>query len=174
MNYANWPLFVRKKYWLSQLRLEATDESAEAVPADTAIKWLYDILSMLDSKASALMRMNGVLIAAAAFLLGVVGRQGTTVLATTPFDSRLISACALLSALSISACLFVVNVSWPFLGKTRINDKDVDCGDEISGLDAACTFRRRMYRAAWWLSLVASLGFLVEFAKQTWHVFQVT
>ena len=173
MDYADWPLFVRKKYWLSRLRI-GVGEPAAGTPADTAVNWLYEILSMLDSKASALMRLNGVLIAAAAFLLGAVGRQGTTVLATTPADSRLIISCALLSALSIFACLFVVNVSWPFLGKTTLEDTRVDCSEEIRGLDAACNFRRLVYRAAWWLSLVASLGFLVEFAHQTLTVFEVT
>jgi hypothetical protein len=175
MQYANWPLFVRKKYWLSHLELRSPDDAVtHTASAETAIKWLYDLLTMLDTKASALMRLNGVLIAAAAFLLGVVGRPGTTILATDAADSRLIICCALLSALSIFACLFVVNVSWPFLGLTTLDDKTVDCSEEIRSLDAACTWRRRMYRAAWTLSLVASFLFLLEFAHQAWNVFKVT
>ena len=175
MDYANWPLFVRKRYWLSKLQLGSPDgATTHTASAETAIKWLYDVLTTLDTKASALMRLNGVLIAAAAFLLGVVGRQGTTVLATGAADSRLIILCALLSACSIFSCLFVVNVSWPFLGRATLADQGVDCSEEISSLDAACTFRRRLYRAAWWLSLVASFGFLVEFAHQAWNVFKVT
>jgi hypothetical protein len=173
MKYANWPLFVRKKYWLGQLQLRSSEADTTTTAADTVIKWLYDLLSVLDAKASALMRLNGVLIAAAAFLLGSAGRSDSVLIAR-PADTRLMIACSLLSALSISACLFVVNVSWPFLGKATLDGTDVDCAAEITGLDAACSFRRRMYRAAWWLSLVASLGFLLEFVHQTWHVFKVT
>jgi hypothetical protein len=176
MEYNQWPKFVQKRYWLTKFDIGDGEGTSErrSVSADNAVKWLYDVLSTLDSKASALMRLNGVLIAAAAFLLGVVGREGTTILATGPFDSRLIIVCALLSAVSIFSCLFVVNVSWPFLGRTTVSDKGFTCVDEVTSLDKACTFRRRMYRIGWWISLVASLGFLVEFARQTWNVFAVT
>ena len=108
MQYANWPLFVRKKYWLSQLQLRSDEAATHTASAETAIKWLYDILTMLDAKASALMRLNGVLIAAAAFLLGVVGRQDT-ILATDAADSRLIVFCALLSAMQFLMCLIFPN-----------------------------------------------------------------
>jgi hypothetical protein len=176
MNYADWPEFVRKKYWLTRLHIgdgESTGLS-RSVTAETAIKWFYDVLTTLDTKASALMRLNGVLIAAAAFLLGVVGRSGTTILSTEPWDSRLIILCALLSAFSITLCLFVVDVSWPFLGKTIVVGDDCNATDEIVSLDKVCNFRRRMYRLAWLISLIASLGFLLEFGRQTWNVFRVT
>jgi hypothetical protein len=176
MNYADWPGFVQKKYWLTQFHIgdsEATDPR-RTVPAENAIKWLYDVLTTLDTKASALMRLNGVLLAAAAFLLGVVGRTGTTILSTAPWDSRLMIICAFLSALSITLCLFVVNVSWPFLGKTTVEGNKCNPRDEIVSLDKACNFRRRLYQCAWAISLIASAGFLVEFGHQTWNVFVAT
>jgi hypothetical protein len=95
------------------------------------------------------------------------------VLAAEPWDPVLIIVCALLSAISISCCLFAVNVGWPFLGRTSLTGGDVDCSDETNGLDRAWTLRRRMYRGARWPSLVASFLFLIEFAHQTCHVFDV-
>jgi hypothetical protein len=175
MDYVKWPGFVQKKYGLTQLHLGDEDEAdrKRVLVAETAIKWFYEVLTTLDAKASALMRLNGVLIAAAAFLLGVVGRPGT-ILATSSWDSRLVIVCAALSALSMTLCLFVVNVSWSFLGKTVLAGDTCDAGDEILGLDRACNFRRRMYQFAWSISLAASAGFLLEFLHQAWNVFAVT
>jgi hypothetical protein len=161
----NWPLYVRKRHGLVQLQI------AESATADTAIKWLYDVLTTLDSKASALMRLNGILIAASAFLLGIGDNAETFGLTIARLDAQLIVSCALLSALSIFACLFVVNVSWPFLGKTMIHETGVDCMAEMRHLDKACAFRQRMYRGAWYLSLLASVGFLWEFGSQALGVF---
>lgn len=176
MNYSEWPPYVKKKFWLANTQLATpTKPQSLDTTAENAVKWLYEVLTTLDSKASALMRLNGVLIAAAAFLLGLFGRQGGTILATGSWDARLIILSALLSACSIFACLFVVNVSWPFLGETKIvDDQTLRCEDEIKRLGCASTFRQIMYRLAWWISFSASIGFLVEFVMQTKHVFTIT
>lgn len=138
--------------------------------AKEVVEWIYGVLTTLDAKASALMRLNGVLIAAAAFLLGLFRRQGGSILSTTNLDAILIILCALLSAVSISFCLFVVNVSWPFLGKVTKNNGSFDFANEIESLSKACSFRQCAYRSAWWISLFASIGFLVEFLWQTAYV----
>lgn len=175
MNYAQWPRYVQKKYGLTKTSIGGTVSGSPSVSAETAIKWLYDVLTTLDAKASALMRLNGVLIAAAAFLLGLFGRLGNTILATTMWDARVIISCALFSAASIFACLFVVNVSWSFLGKTNLSGTDgCDCTTELRDLGDACGLRQVMYRLAWWISFCASIGFFGEFFRQTLHIFMTT
>lgn len=131
------------------------------------------MLTTLDAKASALMRLNGVLIAAAAFLLGLFHRQGGSILSTTSFDAVLIIVCALLSAVSITFCLFVVNVSWSFLGKVTKKDSTFEFANEIKCLDEASNFRQRAYRWAWNISLIASFGFLIEFVWQAAYVIYI-
>jgi hypothetical protein len=178
MEFSNWPLFIQRRHALGKITLgpkptaqyKATPAS-ETLSAKEALESFYAVLTTLDSKASALMRLNGVVIAAAAFLLGLFGRQGSTILSTQSYDASLVIGCALLSAISITCCLLVVNVSWPFLGKVeRSSDDTFDCGKEILALEKARAFRERVYRFAWLLSLVASALFLFEFLIQAWHV----
>src|SRR4029077_12403372 len=145
------------------------DQSEKNVRAKDVLDWMYAILTTLDSKASALMRLNGVLIAAAAFLLGLFGRQGGTILSTHKVEALVITTSALLSAIAIFLCLFVVNVSWPFLGKTG-DGPIFTCEEEVSALDKAYKFRQTVYRIAWRISLGASVEFLLEFLWQTIHV----
>ena len=148
------------------------DPQNEMVCAKDVVEWIYAVLTTLDSKASALMRLNGVVIAAAAFLLGLFGRQGTTILSTGSVNALLIVGCALLSAMSIFLCLLVVNVSWPLLGRVeKKSDGTVDCSSELVSLEKTRERRQVIYRAAWWVSLAASFLFLIEFAMQTYHVF---
>lgn len=137
---------------------------------DDAVSWIYAVLSTLDTKASALMRLNGVLIAAAAFLLGLFQRQGGTILSTTKFDAIVIVWSALLSALSIALCLVVVNVKWKFLAKAKKAGTTYTFDDEIEALTKESTSRQGIYQCAWWISAIASLGFLVEFGYQAIHV----
>jgi hypothetical protein len=183
MEYGTWPLYAQKRHALVETYFGAPlppDEEAKAaaarpkgprVCAKEVLEWMYAILTTLDSKSSALMRLNGVLIAAAAFLLGLFQRQGGTILSTSHADALVITTSAFLSAVSIGCCLFVVNVSWPFLGKMiKASDGRFDCTAEITALDEACTFRQRAYRSAWYISLVASAEFVLEFLWQTIHV----
>jgi len=171
MEYAQLPEFIRKKYVLNTTVVKGTDEKARFTE-EAAIKCFYDVLTTLDSKASALMRLNGVLIAASAFLLG--NRAGGTLLSTTHFDALLVIGCAVLSAASIFACLFVVNVSWRFLGKADLDPSSTKCEitTEVLALEKASEFRQKAYRLAWQISFVASIGFLLEFLWQALHVIE--
>src|SRR5437016_3447274 len=146
MDYSKWPTYIQKRYALQKIQLgpgsdcswKPKEGEPDTITADKVVEWIYAVLSTLDSKASALMRLNGVLIAAAAFLLGLFGRQGTSILATTHSHALLIMGCALLSATSIGFCLFVVNVSWSFLGRVRAaSDGTVNCSDELLWLERA-------------------------------------
>lgn len=168
MNIRNSPEYVQKRYAL----LKTNIDGAEDFTQDNAVRSIYEVLTVLDAKASALMRLNGVLIAAAAFLLGLFGRQGGSILSTEKFDAVLVIGCAALSAVSIFVCLFVVEVSWPFLGKTKFDSSANTCdiSAELVALDKASTSRQMSYRTAWRISLVACLGFLIEFFRQALHV----
>ncbi len=178
MKYEDWPIFVQRRHALEHIIFSVdlpAPESGSAkrtvqVKAADMLTWLYHVLTTLDTKASALMRLNGVLIAAAAFLLGLFMRQGGTILSTTKADAHLVVISALLSAVSIFCCLWVVNVSWSFLGRVKKTGENYDCSEELTHLDLACTFRQRLYRLAWWVSLLAVLTFLLEFLIQTIHI----
>jgi hypothetical protein len=185
VKYEEWPEFIRRRHalerhWICEKCGECeptaskVDSEGRPVPARTTVKevvdWLYAVLTVLDTKASALMRLNGVMIAAAAFLLGLFGRQGGTILSTEYWDAIAIILCALLSALSIGCCLIVVAVSWRFLGKVKEDNGQYDFKDELLELDRARRKRQFMYRSAWWVSLAAATLFLVEFGLQAYHV----
>ena len=179
MQYRDWPDYVRKRYALDHIILRTEIAAAPArsasspreIAASDVLGWLYGVLTILDGKASALMRMNGVLIAAAAFLLGLFERTGGTILRTTSFDAQVIVLSALLSSISICCCLLVVRISWGFLGKVESSDGDAyDCTNELVHLDRACRFRQWVYRGAWWTSVAASILFLGDLFVQTVHV----
>ncbi len=177
MEFSKWPLFIQRRNALGKVELGpaagtryTATPATEKLTAKDAVDSLYVVLTTLDSKASALMRLNGVVIAAAAFLLGLFGRQGTTILSTETYDARLVIGCVLLSSLSITCCLLVVNVSWSFLGKVDRSDNTFDCGEEVLALDKARLFREGVYRFAWLLSMLASGLFLSEFIIQAWHI----
>jgi hypothetical protein len=167
-----WPEYIKKKGALETAGHGCKEGAANLnITANDAVNWFYLVLSSLDSKASALMRLNGVLIAAAAFMLGMFGRGNTSILSTTYIDSIFIIIPALLSALSIIFCLPVVGVSWKFLGKTTIDESGTcDFSEEINSLDRVVNHRQYYYRIAWWISLAASIIYIFEFSKQTIHV----
>ena len=179
MDWEKWPLYVQRRYALGKAVLKnpavvCSDplSETESAKADDVVGWLYGVLTTLDAKASALMRLGGVLIAASAFLLGLFRRQGGSILLTSDWNAAFIVLLAFLSAISIFCCLLVVNISWPFLGRaTRKADRSFEFAAEIKFLDRACTFRQGIYRLAWAISLIASMGFLVEFLLQTAFVF---
>lgn len=169
-----WPEFVRAKWALkSAARVAGPADAAhdmvdEKIPPGEAVDWIYAVLNTLDTKASALMRLNGVLIAAAAFMLGLFRRD--TILATSGFDAVAVVVAALLSAISMTLCLLVVNVGWHFLGLSRRRGTKYAFGDEITALSNAMTFRQKAYMAAWKVSVIASAIFLLEFGRQALHI----
>lgn len=122
---------------------------------EKAVDWLYQLLTVLDSKASALMRLNGVMLAAAAFLLNL-----------QVFNLRLIWGIAALSSISIALCLLVVSVDWPFLGLVNRTNNQVDFTDEVYNLKRVSKFREVIYRISWLISFVATLMFVAAFVSQ--------
>jgi hypothetical protein len=177
MEWEKWPLYVQRRHALATAHLRNPGSVCceplgehESVEAREVVDWIYGMLSILDAKASTLMRLDGVLIAAAAFLLGLFGRP-ESILSTTRSDAMLVILAACLSAVSLFLCLFVANISWSFLGKvTRNSNRTFEFAREIESLDRAMRFRQTIYQLAWLVSLIASIGFLLEFLMQARHV----
>jgi hypothetical protein len=178
MEWEKWPLYVQKRYALGKVDLRSVGSVCctplgeyESIGAKDVVDWIYGVLTILDAKASTLMRLNGVLIAAAAFLLGLFGRR-ESILSMARSDAMLVILSASLSTVSIFLCLLVVNVSWGFLGRVTKNhgNRTFEFAREIESLDGAMRFRQTVYQAAWLISLIASIGFLAEFLMQARHV----
>jgi hypothetical protein len=132
---------------------------------EEAVEWLYVVLSALDGKASALMRLNGVMLAAAAFLL----KSGEGMSIGSSFNHisvELILSIAALSAISIALCLLVVSVDWPFLGLVHETGARLDFTDEVNNLERVSVFRQCVYQVAWMVSLVATSLFVFAFVSQ--------
>lgn len=147
---------LREKYELSS----AQDTSIKPSRAKDTTKSFYEALNILDSKASALMGFDGILIAAATFTVekqGLIGIQ------------RAVTLTVIIMALFAAAlCLFVARISYPFLGKVTIipgPPRGLDYSDEISALDRESVRRTGLYRTAWLLSLTAVTLFMIVFVK---------
>lgn len=130
--------------------------------SEKTVEWLYSLLTVLDAKASALMRLNGVMLAAAAFLLSA-DREKFAVISFIRVAPELTLWIAALSSVSIALCLLVVSVDWQFLGCVRETEKRLDFTDEFINLERVSLFRQYVYRFAWLISLVATILFVIVF-----------
>jgi len=96
---------LRKKYENS-----LAPETVIVPPNALAIKGcFYSNLTVLDTKASALMAFDGILIAVASFTV-----QAGGVFEKQPVVPLIVIITALIAA---GLCLFVAQISYPFLGK---------------------------------------------------------
>lgn len=166
---SDWQAYLLKREALElPSRKIQIGNSANGLEVKKAVDWVYFVLTVLDTKASALMRLNGVLIAAAAFLLAQYTIDGTLMI-NTWWHPLIIVCAALLSSVSITLCLFVVSVSWNFLGKVEIDNED-SFTQEVKSLVVTMKRRQCVYRIAWAISFLASVLFLVELIAQTAHI----
>jgi hypothetical protein len=148
---------------MSNLRKKYEYSSAPGTPITppnaAAIKeCFYNNLTVLDTKASALMAFNGILIAVASFTV-----QAGGVFEKQPVVPLIVIITALIAA---GLCLFVAQISYPFLGKVVIKSgtpNGLDYSAEINSLHGAVDRRTWYYRIAWWLSLLAIALFLIMF-----------
>lgn len=156
--------------WDSGRLIADSCESGAPVNPENALKWIYDLLTAMDSKASALMRLNGVMLAAAAFLLSSNSIQPTSILQIARLDQYAILIIAAASAISILLCLYVVNVSWYFLGKVAEGAGKLDYTAEFAALQRTAKRRQFSYRTAWWVSFTGTILFVLEFLRQLAYV----
>ena len=165
--------YVRRRHALSAAT-EAGDKitcstPSDPVKGDKALEWIYALLGVLDQKASALMRLNGVMLAAAAFLLHP--QYHAPILVTVAM-----AASAIGSTISIGCCLLVVSIDWPFLDLvTEENNENgktnFDFSQEFFHLQHVANFRQGCYRAAWAVSLFTTVAFLIAIIVFFGHIF---
>lgn len=120
-------------------------------PADAdTIKWLYDVLTILDSKAGALLAFDGLLLAAEALMYDKMSEHVSQL---RPYSLILI----LMTLAAALLCLLVAQVSYDFLGKIALNDNTA----EVDGLGAAVELRTNRLGVAWGFSVIAVIFFMI-------------
>lgn len=135
------------------------------------LDWIYALLTVLDAKASALMRLNGVMLAAAAFFL-------SPNVDATSFVRALVAGSGIGSTISIAACLLVVSVDWTFLGLVKVASASTDSKerwdftDELFHLQQVAGARQWLYRFAWAVSFLTTIVFIVAAITVFMGVFQ--
>jgi hypothetical protein len=114
---------------------------------------IYTVLTTLDTKASALMRLDGILLAAA--FVGIAAKLYDV-------QSWEFGTLVGFSIFSMILSLFVVSVDWKFLGYVqRAADGEFDFSPEIEILRKVRRFRERIYRWAWFLAFLSAADFAV-------------
>jgi hypothetical protein len=132
-------------------RRTALDQFANT-DAKKRIEAIYAVLTVLDSKASALMRLDGVMLAA-----GLFGISANLYRAKS-WEFGII---ALSSVVSMMLCLAVVAVDWKFLEYVTGRAPLYNFEREIESLRKVRWLRELCYRWAWFFAVVASWGFLI-------------
>jgi hypothetical protein len=117
---------------------------------------VYRLLTILDTKASALMRYNSIILAAMAFL--IKDREHP------PHGTAAIVS---LTIGSIVACLLVVGVFWRFYQFVEVDP--VKFGTELASIRRVLFLREAAYQIAWWFSIAVLVILIVnlgDFIKQ--------
>jgi hypothetical protein len=127
---------------------------------------LFAMLNVLDSKTSALLRFNAIVVAALAYLVVVSGAdpfaQSKPVIKTLGFAVGHISL--VLSVVSCGCAFPVISVARGFFDGAPGLDKDV-----VVRLGAMVAQRTRLYAWAWRLAVAGGLGFALLVALATIH-----
>jgi hypothetical protein len=125
------------------------------------IKYIYTILGYLDSKASALMTFDGVILAVLAIVVGDSSKSTATI--------AICAADAALIMFSIASCVLVIDVSWSFLSLARPEAGQPNDNFEVTELRKVLFFRERAYRCAWafpaWAMVIILVGAVLFFGS---------
>jgi hypothetical protein len=128
----------------------------QASPAKDKISAIYTVLSVLDTKSSALMRLDGVVLAAA--FVGVTAKLyeiKSFGFATTAFPCMI----------SMIICLTIVGVDWPFLGNVAKVNGELSFDKELTALRKVRRFREYGYRTAWCFALISAISVLLVLVR---------
>jgi hypothetical protein len=154
-------------------RAELYCQDARLPTAKNGIKqitYIYSILGFIDSKASALMRFDGVILAVLALLYrsNLTSDAGTT---TGNWVDKPVAVSVILLFASITSCILVIDISWRFLS-IACPEKGADNLDgELKELRKVLKFREGTYKLAWLLSLLALLAMFITTIIFLWHHF---
>ncbi len=159
---------------LEVARLELGQGTAEDKARVMAWDRLYGMLSTLDSKTSALLRFNAIVVAALAYLVVVASSDpfaGASV--TVKVLGKFIGHVSLLA--SVMSCGFafpVINVEWEFFGKRldRAAAATADFDDAALQRAGDLVARRTgLYSWAWKLAVAGGTGFAILVGLATLH-----
>lgn len=158
-------LFIPSDDWVDR-RVRAIEWETTA---EKTIKAIYALLSILDSKASALMRFNGIILAVIALMLRDLKEM-------PPIGYWIVY----MTLASIVACLVVVGIFWRFYefvepapvalpvdndGQTR----NALLAEELKMLRRVLRLREAAYQLAWWLAGGVSILLMLHFADFVKH-----
>lgn len=139
------------------------------------VDFAYQMLGILDSKASALLRIDGIVLAFMALLIrsteinGVAEAKKFSSSIEVCFDNFLIYLIFGLLMFSMLFSLYVVRVSWDFLGHVDLKNSDsTDCLQvECEKLGMEIFYRQIAYRMSWTMSLFSFLliGYVISFSR---------
>jgi hypothetical protein len=115
---------------------------------------IYKFLGILDGKASALMRYNGIVLA----VIAVMVRQGQQLPGATYYIVYMTIA-------SIMACLLVVGVFWRFLDWVNPTAEGSKLSTELDMIRRVLVLREAAYQIAWWLSGAVAFVLLIKFQE---------
>ena len=147
-------------------RLQALDGTPQDKARVAAWDRLFAMLNVLDSKTSALLRFNAIVVAALAYLVVVAGAdpfaQSRPIIKTLGFAVGHISL-----VLSVASC----GVAFPVIGVVRgLFDAAPGLDDAvIERLGGTVTRRTWLYSWAWRLAVAGGLGFAILVALATIH-----
>jgi hypothetical protein len=150
-----WWLFLRtilpdcREYVDSKVVAKGTANTETAI-----LDEIYKFLGILDAKASALMRYNGIILA----VIGLMVRSGQKL----PDAAYYI---VYMTIGSIIACLLVVGVFWRFLDWVSPNNEDGKLATELDMIRRVLVLREAAYQIAWWLSAAVSFLLLFKFTE---------
>jgi hypothetical protein len=147
-------------------RLQAIDGTPEDKARVATWDRLFTMLSVLDSKTSALLRFNAIVVAALAYLVVVAGAdpfaQSRPIIKTLGFAVGHVSL-----VLSVASCGF----AFPVISVPRgLFDAAPGLDDSVIARLGATVMRRTwLYAWAWRLAVAGGLGFALLVALATIH-----
>ena len=151
---------------LTLARFQAIDGTPEDKALVQAWDRLFAMLNVLDSKTSALLRFNAIVVAALAYLVVVSGAdpfaQSKPIIKTLGFAVGHVSL--VLSVLSCGFAFPVINVAHGFFNGAAGLDDGV-----VARLEELVAHRTWLYVWAWRLAVAGGLGFALLVALATIH-----
>ena len=147
-------------------RLQVAAGTAEDKARVAAWDRLFAMLNVLDSKTSALLRFNAIVVAALAYLVVVAGvdpfAQSKPIIKTIGLAVGHVSL--LLSVASCGCAFPVIGIAHGFFDAAPGLDDSV-----LARLEAMVGLRTRLYAWAWRLAIAGGLGFALLVALATLH-----
>ena len=147
-------------------RVQVAAGTAEDKARVAAWDRLFAMLNVLDSKTSALLRFNAIVVAALAYIVVVAGvdpfAQSKPIIKTIGLAVGHVSL--LLSVASCGCAFPVIGIAHGFFDSAPGLDDSV-----LSRLEAMVGWRTRLYAWAWRLAIAGGLGFALLVALATIH-----